>query len=138
MAAFGGRYNTTPQTLNLTIAGTTIIPLPTTMPASNATYATANSVTVTNAGIYEINFSSTLSVAVGTTLTLAVRQNGTNIPDATINRVLSVGVGSLLSGSVILTLAAGDVINMALSALVAVGVTLGDGVSATLTVKRLN
>ena len=41
-------------------------------------------------------------------------------------------------GSIILTLTAGDVIDMAISALVAVGVTLGTGVNATLTVKKLD
>ena len=108
------------------------------MPSDNVSYTTANSVLIETAGIYEINYSTTLSVAVGTALTLAVRQNGTDIPDATISRTLSVGVGSLISGSIIITLAAGDTIDMALSALVAVGVTLGGGTSAVLTVKKLD
>ncbi len=109
-----------------------------TMPANAVTYTPANSITVGSAGTYEINYSTTLSVALGTTVTLAVRQNGTVIPDATISRVLSVGVGSLFSGSIIINLAAGAVIDMTLSALLAVGVTLGSGVNATLTVKKLN
>ena len=109
----------------------------TTMPASNVTYTPANSITVATAGNYEINYASSLSVAVGTTVTLSVRQNGTAIPSASISRVLSVGVGSLFNGSTIVALAAGDVIDMALSALLAVGVTLGSGVNATLTVKNL-
>ena len=124
--------------MNLTIGGTTVIPMPSTMPLSGVTYTPANSITVGSAGVYEINYSTTLSVALGTTVTLAVRQNGSAIPDATVSRLLSVGVGSLFSGSIIISLAAGDVIDMALSALLAVGVTLGSGVNATLTVKRLN
>ncbi|MDE6469431.1 MAG: hypothetical protein K2L19_00225 [Eubacterium sp.] len=124
--------------MNLTLGGTTVVPLPTAMPADSVTYAPANSITVTEAGVYEINYFSTLSAALGTTVTLAVRQNGTNIPSTAISRLLSVGVSSLYSGSTIVTLNAGDVIDMALSALLAVGVTLGSGVSATLTVKKLN
>ena len=108
------------------------------MPDTNVTYTPANSITVTEAGVYEINYSSTVSVAVGAVLTLAVRRNGVAIPEATITRALSVGVGSLFSGSVILTLAAGSVIDMALSALIALGVTLGSGLNASLTVKKLN
>ena len=69
---------------------------------------------------------------------MAVRQNATNIPSTVISRLLSVGVSSIYSGSVIVSLNAGDVIDMAISALLAVGVTLGTGVSATLTVKKLN
>jgi len=79
-----------------------------------------------------------VSVAVGTTVTLAVRQNGVAIPWATISRLLSVGVSSLFSGSVIIALEAGDEIDMALSALLALGVTLGSGVNATLTIKKLD
>ena len=52
--------------------------------------------------------------------------------------MLAVGVGSLYNGSFIITLNAGDVIDMALSALLAVGVTLGGGVNTTLTVKQLS
>ena len=135
--AYGGKYNTAPKTLNLTLGGTTIIPLPEAMPLSNVTY-NANSITVSTAGVYEINYSSALSAALGTTVTLAVRRNGTNIPSTAISRPLSAGVGSLYSGSTIVNLSAGDVIDMALSALLAVGITLGSGVSAALTVKKLN
>ena len=108
------------------------------MPNLNATYTPANSITVTEAGTYEINYFSNVSVALGTTVTQAVRINGTNIPSTEVSRVLSVGVGSIYSGSTIVTLAAGDVIDMAISALLAVGVTLGTGVNATLSVKKLN
>ena len=108
------------------------------MPSNQVTYTPANSITVVEAGIYEITYSSTLSAALGTTVTLAVRVNGTNLPETEISRVLAVGVGSLYSGNTIRTLAAGDVVDMALSALLAVGVTLGSGVNATLTLKKLN
>ncbi len=108
------------------------------MPNLNITYTPTNSITVAQAGTYEINYYSNISVALGTTVTLAVRNNGTNIPSTIISRVLSVGVGSVYSGSTIVTLAAGDVIDMAISALLAVGVTLGSGVNATLSVKKIN
>lgn len=136
--AYGGIYSDTPATLNLALGSSTQIPLPTTMPNLDTTYTPANSITVGEAGTYEINYFSNVSVAVGTTLTQAVRINGTNIPSTVISRILSVGVGSIYSGSVIVTLTAGDVIDMALSALLAVGVTLGSGVNASLTVKKIN
>lgn len=138
LAAYGGKYSDTSQTLNLGIGTQTQIPLPSTMPNLNTTYTPANSITVTEAGTYEINYYSNVSVALGTTLTLAVRSNGTNIPDTVISRALSVGVGSIYSGSVIVTLPAGAVIDMAISAALAVGVTLGTGVNATLSVKKLD
>jgi len=138
LAAYGGKYSNTPQTINLTIGGQTQIALPTSMPNLNTTYTPTNSITVGQAGTYEINYYSNVSAALGTTVTLAVRANGTNIPSTIISRVLSVGVGSVYSGSTIVTLAAGDVIDMAISALLAVGITLGSGVNATLSIKKIN
>ena len=108
------------------------------MPNLNTTYTPANSITVAQAGTYEINYYSNMTAAAATTVTMAIRNNGTNIPSTVISRGLSIGVGSIYSGSVIVTLAAGAVIDMALSALLAVGVTLGTGVNATLSVKRIN
>lgn len=138
MAAYGGKYNTTPQTLNLTIGGTAQIPLASTMPPFEVDYTPANGIMVTKDGNYEINYFTSLSVAVGATVTIAVRLNGTNIPGATVSRVLSVGVGSQVNGSFMISLPAGSVIDMTVSALIAVGVTLGTGVNATLSVKKLD
>lgn len=138
LSAYGGRFNNTSQTLTLGLGTQTQVPLASTMPNLNTTYPTANSITVTQAGTYEINYYSNLTAAVATTLTLAVRVNGTNIPSTVISRALSVGVGSLYSGSVIVTLQAGSVIDMAVSASLSLGVTLGTGINATLSVKRLS
>lgn len=136
--AYGGKYNNTPSTLNLIIGSATQIPLANAMPNLNTTYTPANSITVAQAGTYEINYFSNVSAAIGTTVTQAVRINGTNIPSTIISRVLAVGVGSTYTGSTIVTLAAGDVLDMAVSALLAVGLTLGAGVNATLSIKKLD
>ncbi len=138
LSAYGGRYNNSTSTLNLGILTQTQVPLPTTMSNLNTTYTTANSINITQAGVYEINYFLNVSVALGTTLTLAVRDNGTNIPSTVVSRVLSVGTSSIYSGSTIVNLTAGSVIDMAISALVAVGVNLSSGVNATLTVKKIN
>ena len=136
--AYGGKYNTTTQTLNLTVGSATQIPLAIDMPNLNTTYTPTNSITVTQAGTYEINYFSNVTAAVATTVTQAVRINGTNIQSTVISRILSVGVGSTYTGSTVVTLAAGDVIDIAMSALLAVGVTLGTGVNASLSIKKLN
>ena len=107
------------------------------MPSKNVTYSPANSITVPTAGVYEVNYYTNVSAALGTTVTMSVRRNGTAIPQATISRVLSVGLSSLYNGSFIIALSAGDVIDMALSALLAVGITLGSGVNTTLTLKQI-
>ena len=138
LAAYGGKYNNTSQVLNIGLGTQTQVPLANNMPNLNTTYTPTNSITVSQAGTYEINYYSNVSAALATTVTFAVRNNGTNIPSTIISRALSVGVGSIYSGSVIVTLAAGDVIDMAISALLAVGITLGSGVNATLSIKKLS
>lgn len=136
--AYGGKYSNTTQSISLGIGTQTQIALPNNLPNKNITYTPANSLTITEAGTYEINYYSNVTAAIATTVTMAVRNNGSNIASTVISRVLSVGVGSVYSGSTIVTLAAGDVIDMAISALLAVGITLGSGVNATLSVKKLN
>jgi len=138
LAAYGGRYSDAPQTINLTLGGTSQVGLPTVMPVNNITTATANTLTLTQAGTYKIDYFLNASVAIGTTLTMSIRANGTDIPGTIISRLLSVGVSSLYSGSIIVTLAAGTNIDMALSALLAVGVTLGTGTNASLTVTKIS
>ncbi len=107
------------------------------MPTLNTT-ASSNQITITTTGTYEINYNmiGTASLAVG--ITMAIRRNGTNIASATSNRLLSVGVQSIYSGSVIVNLTAGDVIDMAVSALLAATLTLSNETNATLSVKRIS
>ncbi len=138
LSAYGGKYNDTAQTINLGIGTQTPINLPTAMPSLNTTYTPNNSITVTQAGTYEINYFSNVSAALATTITQAVRANGTNIPSTVISRALSVGTNTIFSGSTIVTLAANTVIDMAVSALISVGLTLGSGLNASLTVKKIN
>lgn len=138
LKAYGGKYSNTEQTLSLAIATPTQIPLANTMPNSNTTYTTTNTITTSQDGIYEINYFINMTAAVATTVTVAVRNNGTNIASTVISRALSVGTNSLYSGSTIVNLASGANIDLAMSSLLAVGITLGTGVNASLTIKRLN
>jgi len=124
--------------MSLSVASQTQIPLANTMPNLNTTYTTPNTITVSQAGTYEINYYLNLSMSVASTLTIAVRQNGTNIPATQMSRSLSANANSIYSGSVIVTLTAGTNIDLAMSALVALNVTLSSGVNATLSVKKLN
>lgn len=138
LSAYGGKYNNTASNISLGIGTQSQVPLPLTMPNSNTTYTTPNSITITQAGTYEINFYSNISIAIGTTLTLAVRSNGSNIPGTVLSKTLSVGTNSIYSGTVIVSLSANSTIDMAVSALIAVGVTLGSGTSASLTIKKIS
>lgn len=108
------------------------------MPSLNITNTGSNNIIINQTGNYEINYYVNLSAAIATTVTMAVRASGTNIPSTVISRALSVGTNSIYSGSTIVTLTAGTTLDMAVSALLAVGLTLGSGVNASLSVKKLN
>lgn len=137
LAAYGGLYNNTPQTIALTIGTTSQIPLAIAMPVSNVTVGT-NTLTVNQSGVYEINFFTTASAALGAAVTVLVRRNGVALPETVVTRLLAVNVGTVFSGSIITNLNAGDVIDLATRALLALGLTFGGGVNATLTVKKIS
>ncbi len=138
LIAYGGKYNTSSSSISLGLGTQSQVPLPTSMPNLNTTYTTTNSITLSQGGVYEINYYTNLSVAIGTTLTVAVRANGINIPSSVISRTLSVGSSSLYNNSIIVQLSSNTVIDMAVSALIAVGVTLNSGTGASLTIKKIN
>lgn len=107
------------------------------MPNLDTTYDTTNSITVVNSGIYEINYVLYVSASLATSITTAVRKNGTNIPSTVISRLLTIGLITEYNGSVIITLSSGDKIDLAISALLALTATLGSGVNAQLTIKQI-
>lgn len=85
------------------------------MPVSNVDYATINSVTINEAGDYEINYTANVTSTNSATIALDVRENGVPIDSATITNTFSDGKNRIYSGSVIRTLQAGDVIDIVIT-----------------------
>lgn len=137
LAAYGGKYSSSIQTIALSAGTETAVPLSLTMPNRNTAYG-VNSITVELAGDYEINYSLYASASVGTAITLAVRRDGVGIPSTFLTRVLALCADTFYFNSVIVTLEAGDVLDLALLSALAVDVTLGAGVNGTLTIKKIN
>ena len=54
LSAYGGRYNNSGSVINLTIGSAAVVPLTENMPSKDVTYGT-NNITVSEAGVYEIN-----------------------------------------------------------------------------------
>lgn len=136
LGAFGGLYNDEIQPISITIGTDEIVPLSSTMPSKDVTYED-DSIVIEEAGIYEINYYLYANVEVGALVTTAVRVNGDNIDSTVISRLVDVDLGTIYSGSTIVELEAGDVIDMAISALLDIEVTLGTGVNASLTIKKI-
>ena len=135
---YGGRYNKTEQTLFLNPNVPERIPLPLLMPINGVGTGMADSLTIEHSGIYEINYMFNGSSSLGTEVSLEVRRNGAPIDSTEVTHLLAVGVESIYSGSVIEQLFAGDVLELIVYAPYALNLTLGVGVAATLTVKKLD
>ncbi|MCQ4952189.1 hypothetical protein NE453_05720 [Holdemania filiformis] len=135
---YGGRYNKTEQTLYLNPNTPTIIPLPLLMPSNGVGTGTPDSLTIEHPGVYEINYMFNGSSSLGTEVSLEVRRNGIAIDSTEVTHLLAVGVESIYSGSVIEYLSPGDVLELVVFANYALNLTLGIGVAATLTVKKLD
>jgi hypothetical protein len=108
------------------------------MPSADVTLGT-NTITVITPGDYEINYYLAVdTVLVAVSLSAGVRISTTFIPSTLQTRLLSLTSGSVFQGSVLVTLAAGDSLDLAASALVSVSTTLSAGVNATLTIKKVS
>ena len=107
------------------------------MPSKNVTYGT-NTITIVTAGDYEINYGITGTISPSATITLSVASNGTTLPGGIRSELFQGGQNSLVSGSFIATLAAGDVLTLRASANQDGTFTPADNVNGYLTVKQLN
>jgi len=137
LASYGGLYSTATDTLALTPTNLNVT-LGSGMPAKNVVYGT-NTITVQNAGDYELNYGIIGSTDPAATITLAVANNGTAIPSSIRTRVFDQAQNISHTGSVIVTLAAGDELTLVVSSSVDnTTYTPNDNVNAYLSVKQLN
>lgn len=118
--AYGGARNTAPQAITTILGTQSPVGLEAALPLNNVTVA-GNSVTVATAGTYQLYFVVQASLSVATTLTVAARVNGADIPQATVARLLSVGGDGIFTITTLVDLPAGAVVDLVVSsALVAV------------------
>ena len=134
LASFGGAYSTTATAIDLTTTPTTLT-LNNILPPSNVTVGT-NSLTVANTGTYEVTYGIRGSVTPDATVTLAVTQNGTNIPQSVITSDFTVDNQELASVT-LANLTAGDVLTLVASSSVDTTFTPNDNVNTYLIVKQL-
>ena len=146
LAAYGGLYNNAAQTPTIATENTYVpVELNTQMPVLNTTTAT-NQITVLQAGDYEITYHLQINSTAELTFNVTARNNTTPIASSTIEQTaLETATGGTfvvdVANSVIVTLAANDVIDLALTTTTAPGgatITIPENGDATLVVKKLN
>ena len=134
--AYGGRYSTTGQ--DFTTTGTpTQVELANIMPSLDIDSATnPNALTITDAGDYELTYNALAEVDNAGNLTLAIRNNGTDIPGTNQTLTLTANESESFGGSIIVSLPAGSIIDLALTS--TVNATDGTINQASLTTKKIN
>ena len=137
LAAYGGLYSTSTDTVSLTENVPVTLTLGSQMPDLNVTYG-ANSITVTQDGDYEINYGLLGSVNPASTITIAVNVNGAPETSGTISQDFIVGTARSMNGSTILSLNAGDEVTLTVEGSATTTLTPLDNVNSYLTVKKLN
>ena len=121
------------------------VELNTEMPLENTTTAT-NQITVLEAGDYEITFHVQVNSTIELTFNVTARNNTTPIDSSTVEKTaLETATGGTFiadcNNSVIVTLAANDVIDLAIAATTdpsTATITIPENGDATLVVKKLN
>ena len=118
-----------------------------TMPLRNVT-ASANTLTITQAGDYEINYNVLMTASRAVDVAVAVRNNGTVIlqtrgsQSLAIDNTTTISYDGRLSASTILSLAAGSVLDLAIAAINTLPTGLDAAINgyanATLSVKKLD
>ena len=108
------------------------------MPETGVTYTPSNSITVTDAGDYEIYYSITLTPDTADTITVAPRVNNTDVAGSSSTYTLDADEQSTFTKSTIATLSASDVVDLAVTATQSVTAPVAAGAGAVLVVKRVN
>ena len=120
--------------IDATVAGGADVPFSNNGLLQDVTHtAGTTTTTITIPGVYQINFTVSITAGVGSELAIAV--NGTVDPSTVISALVATGE---ISGSFLLSLAAGDVITLRNNSAVPITMTLAPAVGASLTIVQLN
>ena len=135
--AYGGLYTTAAPSLSLSTTAQQVT-LGDTMPEKGVTYTPANSITVTDTGLYDIFYSITLTPDTADTITVSPRVNNTDVTGASSVHTLDADEESTFTKSTLVSLNAGDIVDLAVTATQAVTAPVSSGTGAVLVVKRLD
>ena len=140
LSAYGGKYNNMTKQLDTQVVGTWVqVPLVETMDNINIVNTEENSIKLEQDGIYELTYSLNFTGSQATLITSMVRKNSVMIASTVIAKQIVTNATTSVYCSTIVTLSADDVLDIALSATDNnVMVTFGTGITASLSVKKLD
>lgn len=136
-AIYGSKYSTTNNNINVNENNDTAIPLATTGPTSGITSASTDTLTITETGIYRVDYFFNGSPSVAAELTLEVLQNTNPIGRTSITKEIEANADDILSGSAIVSLTEGDEIGLGLASNTTATVAPASGTNAYLDIVKI-
>lgn len=137
ISSYGSKYDSRGNNITLTENIISTIPLSSSGPISGITEETENTLTITETGVYKIDYYFQGSPNVKSTLTLEIIQNTNPISSSTIMKEVETNKEESFNGSIIENLKAGDKINLGLESNVAAEISPATGTNAYLNIIRL-
>lgn len=138
LSTFGRKYDNANDSLSLEASIAQNVPLGSTGPTNNVTTSTQNTLTITQSGVYLVEYFFSGSSSINTELTLEVKQNSVPIGSTTIEKNVTANTETDFVGSTINSFSAGDEIGLTLQSSQAATITPASGTNAYLNITRLS
>ena len=135
---YGRKYNTSTDNISLETNIAQNIPLGNNGPTNNITTATQNTLTITENGVYLVEYGFSGSSSTNATLTVEVNQNANAIGGTSIVKTVTANNNTDFNSSTINSFAVGDEIGLSIESSTAATITPANGTNAYLNIVRIS
>ena len=135
---YGRKYNTSTDNISLETNVAQNIPLGNNGPTNNITTATLNTLTITENGVYLVEYGFSGSSSTNATLTVEVNQNANAISGTSIVKTVTANNNTDFNSSTINSFAVGDEIGLSIMSSTTATITPANGTNAYLNIVRIS
>lgn len=135
---YGRKYNTSTDNISLETNIAQNIPLGNNGPINKITTATQNTLTITENGVYLVEYGFSGSSSTNATLTVEVKQNANAIGSTSIVKTVTANNNTDFNSSTINSFAVGDEIGLSIKSSTAATITPANGTNAYLNIVRIS
>ena len=135
---YGRKYNTSTDNISLETNIAQNIPLGNNGPTNNITTVTQNTLTITENGVYLVEYGFSGSSSTNATLTVEVNQNANAISGTSIVKTVTANNNTDFNSSTINSFAVGDEIGLSIKSSTAATITPANGTNAYLNIVRIS
>ena len=135
---YGSKYNTSTDNISLETNIAQNIPLGNNGPTNKITTATQNTLTITENGVYLVEYGFSGSSSTNATLTVEVNKNANAISGTSIVKTVTANNNTDFNSSTINSFAVGDEIGLSIKSSTAATITPANGTNAYLNIVRIS